>query len=61
MVAGSLLHLNTSHRDRGAARIAALIRASVDAGTPPAHRSGAWIMAGPNGAALEGLTGEGPW
>jgi glycosyltransferase involved in cell wall biosynthesis len=42
--------------DRSAARMAALIRASVDAGTPRAHRSGAWIVAGPDGEVLA----EGP-
>ena len=42
--------------DRSAERMAALIRASVDAGTPRACRAGAWIVAGPDGDVLA----EGP-
>jgi hypothetical protein len=41
---------------RSTDRMAALIRASVDAGTSRARRSGAWIVAGPDGDALA----EGP-
>jgi glycosyltransferase involved in cell wall biosynthesis len=42
--------------DRSTDRMAALIRASVDAGTSRAGRSGAWIVAGPDGD----LLAEGP-
>ena len=42
--------------DRSTDRMAALIRASVDAGTPRACRAGAWIVAGPDGDVLA----EGP-
>jgi glycosyltransferase involved in cell wall biosynthesis len=42
--------------DRSTDRMAALIRASVDAGTSRARRSGAWIVAGPDGDVLA----EGP-
>jgi glycosyltransferase involved in cell wall biosynthesis len=38
--------------DRSTDRMAALIRASVDAGTSRARRSGAWIVAGPDGDVL---------
>jgi glycosyltransferase involved in cell wall biosynthesis len=41
---------------RSTDRMAALIRASVDAGTSRARRSGAWIVAGPDGDVLA----EGP-
>jgi glycosyltransferase involved in cell wall biosynthesis len=41
---------------RSTGRMAALIRASVDAGTSRARRSGAWIVAGPDGDVLA----EGP-
>jgi hypothetical protein len=37
---------------RSTDRMAALIRASVDAGTSRARRSGAWIVAGPDGDVL---------
>jgi glycosyltransferase involved in cell wall biosynthesis len=42
--------------DRSTDRMAALIRASVDTGTSRAGRSGAWIVAGPDGD----LLAEGP-
>jgi glycosyltransferase involved in cell wall biosynthesis len=42
--------------DRSGARMAALIRASVDAGTSRARRPGTWIVAGPDGEVLA----EGP-